>query len=240
MTGKTALDKTEEASLVSFITKFQDTTMWHSQAFNNTEYEIVAKMITGWAPADRFPAIDLASLMVHHPHGAKHYVESCNANADDNLFDILVVSLLDEQVTSVVGNCLTIWRFISNCFVWPDSRRSLYDSFDLVIDASSSQIKHQNKIVRAAVATALLNLCVASREYNEVENLKAVVAKLLLLLSDEHPPVVALALQGLGTAAFRQPEVISVIKAASLAGINEGALSDDSKQMLQDLKALIK
>lgn len=48
--------------------------MWHSQEFSPTEYALVHKLVSQWPASLRFPAVDMASILVHHPHGAHHYV----------------------------------------------------------------------------------------------------------------------------------------------------------------------
>lgn len=48
--------------------------MWHGQEFNQSDYDLILKLVTRLPTSQRFPTIDLASLLVHHPHGAQHYV----------------------------------------------------------------------------------------------------------------------------------------------------------------------
>jgi len=236
-----ALSTSSVAHLNGLFTKLTDTTRWHCQDIEASEFAMISNLLL-WPPQDRFPVIDLVALLIHHPSAQSHYTAACRAGREDNIFDILVASLLDENVTEVVGNVLTSWKFIANAFVWSGSRACLYDLFDLVMDVAMLHSKHTSKFVRPAVAAALLNLCVCAREQDDVDKLRQLATLLLQLLGDDQPRVVAHALQGLGTTAFNKDPVKDLIRTANdpFSCIQPASLAtDESKEMLRDLQKMI-
>jgi thioredoxin 1 len=208
------LSKSDISSLTHLVSVLQDVASYHSSSFTKEEFSVLLTMLR-WPIKDRFPALDIIRLIIIHHQASEYFSDACNKNTEDNVFDILLGSLLDEKVTENMPNSLMIWRFFANCFRHTKLRSCIVASLDIIVENSFPIFQKQTNLnVRVAIATTLLNACIAARETKDSQ-LKCKIAKVLVQIAniDKIDPTVLLrALLGIGTAAYRDLEVTSEIK----------------------------
>jgi phospholipase A-2-activating protein len=52
----------------------KDTSHYHTNAFADTNMNIIIKMLTSWPVQMLFPVFDIMKMMIYHPHGANLFV----------------------------------------------------------------------------------------------------------------------------------------------------------------------
>jgi len=219
------------------ILTIQQTSHYHSSTFDQQEFLVLLKRIQ-WPAQDRFPALDIVRLAALHPVASSHYADAFSSGREDSVMDILLSYLMDDSLPS--SNLLMIWRFLANMFKWnSDAKQTVIPSFDQIIDLAAPFLNHENKQVRSAVATVLLNYSVYYTTAKDLSKKAAVVPLLKKMLSaKEDVDVTKRVLVGLGTLAFKEPSLQNVIKTnhqvmETLAQINDGNLVSVVKELVE-------
>jgi len=219
------------------ILTIQQTSHYHSSTFDQQEFLVLLKLIQ-WPAQDRFPALDIARLAALHPVASSHYADAFSNGQEDSIMDILLSYLMDDSLPAT--NSQMIWRFLVNMFKWNSAaKKTVISSFEQVIDLAAPFLNHENKQVRLAIATILLNYSVYYTTANDLSKKAVVVPLLIKMLSvKEDVDVTYRVLVGLGTLAFKELTLQNVIKTnqqvmETLAQIQEEKLVPVVKELVE-------
>ncbi|KAL3783969.1 hypothetical protein HJC23_013349 [Cyclotella cryptica] len=132
------------------------TNRYHSSTISTTELMPLRKMILKWDVSHAFPALDLARMTVLHPDAAKGERKAYWKEVLDGALSLCLG--LGEAASREVAAPMLTMRLVCNCFKGGSGAASAAESLlDRILDCVEICVPSNNKNVRLAVATALLN-----------------------------------------------------------------------------------
>jgi hypothetical protein len=191
------------------VTTLKNSTQYHVSKFSEGEHKALVKAVVQWPASERFPALDVLRLLIMHPEGASYHASS-------GVFNKLVQFLKEE---APFANHLMELRFISNSFRFESLRKVAIYLFPQVLDALAVVSKHENKGVRNAVYTVLLNYAVAfaGDSQSTSEKQKCLPILLQALTSEKEEEGLLRVVVTLGTLAHKDQKIIDELKQSSTA-----------------------
>jgi len=154
-TDSSKLASNEIANIESLVDILCDTSHYHSSNVHAQLLIGIIKIIN-WSPNNAFPGFDLARLVAVHPSASKKLSEN------SNLSNIIMKtkSLLQDGNGTPSSTALTSLRFLVNSFRHDELRAKITtnENIFIMIECATYQAVSDNKLVRAAVATLLLNI----------------------------------------------------------------------------------
>eukprot|EP01114_Cavostelium_apophysatum_P013519 TRINITY_DN3293_c0_g1_i1.p1 TRINITY_DN3293_c0_g1~~TRINITY_DN3293_c0_g1_i1.p1 ORF type:complete len:498 (-),score=129.11 TRINITY_DN3293_c0_g1_i1:46-1539(-) len=222
-----ALSDQEIKNLRSLVSTIEAANKYHATSFTKEEFAVMEKVIW-WPATERFPALDLLRLQVMHPEAAKHY-------STVGLFDRLIDGLNDQGLPFSVH--MMILRFAANSFRWSDLRAAALRSFCAVLPLARTHLKHQNKSVRSAAATVLLNYAVAfTTEENVKSDKKPLAEALVQALKEETDEEAQFRLvMALGVLICRDPATLTDVQQHQAVLKEVKAVSKKAEDPLKEL-----
>ncbi|KAL7487245.1 hypothetical protein ACHAW6_012846 [Cyclotella cf. meneghiniana] len=132
------------------------TNRYHSSTISTVELLPLRKMILEWDASHAFPALDLARIAVLHPDAAKG---ERREYWKDVINGALTLCLgLSQAASREVAVPMLTMRLVCNCYKGGSGAASAAESLlEKILDCVEICIPSDNKNVRLAVATALLN-----------------------------------------------------------------------------------
>eukprot|EP00804_Cyclotella_cryptica_P003849 CCRYP_015725-RA/>CCRYP_015725-RA protein AED:0.13 eAED:0.13 QI:658/1/1/1/0.5/0.33/3/49/678 len=132
------------------------TNRYHSSTISTTELLPLRKMILKWDVSHAFPALDLARMTVLHPDAAKGERKAYWKEVLDGALSLCLG--LGEAASREVAVPMLTMRLVCNCFKGGSGAASAAESLlDRILDCVEICVPSDNKNVRLALATALLN-----------------------------------------------------------------------------------
>jgi len=169
-----SLSDSEVKQLKNAITTINNVSYYHATKFSPEELGVMQKLLR-WPTSERFPALDLLRLHVLHPEAAAFY-------AKNGALSTMVEYLKDSSSPFTVH--MMALRFIANSFKHEVLRNVAVSQFNTISDVSKPFLKHENKNIRAAVATAFLNYAI---HFGEAKQNQAERTKLVGILTEAIP-----------------------------------------------------
>jgi phospholipase A-2-activating protein len=150
------LSSSDKGSLESLCDTLAITNRYHSSAISPSELMPIRNMILGWGASLAFPALDLARMAVLHPDAAKGAMRDYWREVLDGA-TAMCLGLGHGAAEEVAVPMLTM-RLVCNCYKGGSGSAGAAESLiDRILDCIDACAPSNNKNVRLAVATALLN-----------------------------------------------------------------------------------
>ena len=174
------LTANEIANIESLVDILCDTSHYHSANVQGHLLNGIVKMVN-WSAANAFPGYDLARLVAVHPAGSKRLSESSGLST----IIIKAKTLLQAGTATPSSTALTSLRFYGNSFKHDELRSKFTTNENILslIECATFQAVSDNKLVRAAVATLLLNIAFCCHKQLIDNNISIDVATRLLSVS---------------------------------------------------------
>jgi len=202
-----SLSDGELATLKALTENLSATSKYHASVVESSAFSVMEKMLSGWTPAQAFPALDLARLTVLHPG-------STGWNWGKLL--LLAYSLCEKDQESVPVAMLTL-RFNANCL---KAQIGVLD-LEKVLLLTEKYLLSKNKNVRLSVATVLLNVSSYLNVQQNAENVsQTLVTQLTSILESKiyETEATVRALVALGTVIMARNEAKEIAKSLFLVG----------------------
>lgn len=133
------------------------TNRYHSSTVSTAELAIIHKMITHWDAAHSFPALDLARMVVLHPDASKGERKGYWSDVLGGAL-ALCTGLGGNIVKEVAVPMLTM-RLVANSYKGGSGSLGAAEGLvDTILDCAEACAPSDNKNVRLAVATVVLNV----------------------------------------------------------------------------------
>jgi len=205
-----ALDQNEILSLNHCIQTLQNVSFYHSTSIEPGELLVIDKVLK-WPTEKRFPGLDLLRLSILHPSAAKQY----SKQKEDNVIFIVMSYLLQEG--EPVANYLMLWRFIANMWKRGSLRSVAEEHIQELLEIIKNFASDENKNVRVALATVLLNISTGIQSGRKVDFKKDCLKILLQLIANEKDDeVLYRLLVALGTIGHKDENAIKTIRSTPL------------------------
>jgi phospholipase A-2-activating protein len=152
------LSDSQLEQIASLANTLAATSRYHASKIQTGELAVIYEMLESFPPTEAFPALDLARLMVAHPHGAS---ESNTVYWGKVMGKALS---LCEQINSLEGPAavaipMLSFRLFINAFRGgPGSLQAVVSHLDSILTCASKFISSKNKNVRISLATLLYNI----------------------------------------------------------------------------------
>jgi len=154
VTASCSLDASEVSSLKRMAATLKETNKYHYTKFTAQEHQALVKSVTRFPVGERFPPLDILRLLILHPEGSLYH-------ANTGIVDQVLKLLYTEEP---FANHLMELRFLGNCFRWLHLRTVVAASYQKVLDALTTYLKSDNKSLRNAAVTILLNYAIYFNE----------------------------------------------------------------------------
>ena len=150
----------EISSLEALTKTLGETSYYHSSRLSVSQLQALLTPLLQWDAAQCFPLLDVLRVVAIHPNGA----DTLSAELHGRLLQVyqralqLISGAGQEEVP--FATVLTAARFVCNCVKMESLRHVCYAEGLLmqVLTALLAQVKHSNKLVRAAVSRIVMNI----------------------------------------------------------------------------------
>jgi len=204
-TKSISLDSKEISSLNKLIATLKNSNFYHASKFGDDEHLALLKAVFQWPVAERFPALDILRLSIIHPEGS-------NYHGKHGTLDRIIQLLHTEEP---FANHLMELRFIANSFRFDSLRKCVLQSYQKVLAVLSISLKSDNKQVRIACFTILLNYAVLfTEESGNLEGKKAIIPLLFQgLITEQEEEGLLRVVVAFGTLGYKDSHIVEALKA---------------------------
>jgi len=126
--------------------------------FKQVEVEVIHQKLIEWPPQYLFPVMDLWRLFAVHPCSSDFFKGS---ERGAPIF-AKVTSLLTADAPDPLTLCTL--RYICNLFAYPTTRTAAFYRREMILKAVAPALQSQNKNIKIAAITVLLNFAMALHE----------------------------------------------------------------------------
>jgi len=223
----------------NILKKIENTSYYHSTKFEENEFKVILKLIQ-WPSNNRLPGLDLLRIMIMHPDAGDHFSSSHLNGQSDDVFSILFSYLLEDISTMPVGQIFLIWRFFANSFKNYQSREITLSMSNEILDLVPLFSSNENKNVRLAVSTTILNFCTAADRDEQLYSIKQTCAPLLtnMISTENDKEVLVRLLVALGTISYHNQDIKLLISSTPLPNVKQedGQIFDIVNEMKKNLE----
>eukprot|EP00898_Chlorokybus_atmophyticus_P001868 jgi/Chlat1/2682/Chrsp18S02992 len=222
-----ALSEEHVALIKRIIATARETTRYHVSKFSDAEYAVLDRMLLSWPHAQLFPVLDTLRMLLMHPEAAARYSRG----------PVLLQALLRASGPPVMAAAqLTALRALANAYRHRALRDWLRHSSGQVIDAYAECCRSDNKNIRLALATVLLNYAVLASEGMDAGPKMHCLSALMQLCADEDPQVLFRALAGAGTLVCLDPSLRDQAQSLGLQAAVDSAKTSATSTVVECAK----
>jgi len=129
-----------------------ETSRYHVSTFSQSQYDLIFAKLLHWPTASLFPILDIIRSIIIHP--------SSSSRTDDWKKLLPTVIDLGFKGQAVAANQLLILRLIANLFRWENIHSTLQWHGEQLLSTIADCVRSDNKNIRTALVTVLLNFSV--------------------------------------------------------------------------------
>eukprot|EP00742_Colponemidia_sp_Colp-10_P003823 GILJ01004073.1.p1 GENE.GILJ01004073.1~~GILJ01004073.1.p1 ORF type:complete len:786 (+),score=133.68 GILJ01004073.1:49-2358(+) len=215
---KFSISELELRQLSVLVDVLKDKARYHLSSFNESDEKVLHEKLLAWPSDVIFPALDLLRLYVLHPKSEAQY-KGLSRGLDIWTRVQRCLSAPDCSVNS----WLLALRYLANMFDLPTNKQAMIHRRSQTLDVLSAAFKMDNKNVRVALATVLLNYATTFDEAPDQDSkLQCLSALAELLSSEKDPEATFRGLVGLGTLIYKDESIRDVAKQLQLVTSLDG------------------
>lgn len=181
---------------------------YHSSKLYKQEWDVFEKLLS-WPYKHIYPVLDLFRMFLLHSQASEMFKVFERGAEHLTLF----LALLSSKGESNPNHLLSL-RCIANMFKHPSSTFVLISKYEKVIDGVVDYLSHENKNIRNAAITVLLNYSIAflSRKEDNQGRVQAVAGLVDVLDKEDEGQNFMRLLAALGNLMFEESDVQELVK----------------------------